>query len=171
MQLSAETECQGRDHGVDPWLALKAGQTLTPESVYAQVYITSTSAHTPRHPRPRRQLYSDLLQVEHEVFDGWESQRRVRSFLRPLCPAQVQTGHAAYVPLTASVKTVRLCTFWGCCFQLEELLPDLYCLFACFLACLLLLFSVRDLCISLYPLKSFTCNCMFPSLAPTFIST
>ena len=127
--------------------------------------------HTPRHPRPRRQLYSDLLQVEHEVFDGWESQRRVRSFLRPKCPAQVQTRHAAYVPLTASVKTVRLCTFWGCCFQLEELLPDLYCLFACFLACFSLFFSVRDLCLSLYPLKSFTCNCMFSSLAPTFIST
>ena len=52
MQLSAETECQGRDQGVDPWLALKTVQTLTPESVYAQVYITSTSTTHPAIPVP-----------------------------------------------------------------------------------------------------------------------
>ena len=32
---------------------------------------------TPRHPQLCRQLYSDLLQVEQKVFDGWKSQSSV----------------------------------------------------------------------------------------------
>ena len=129
---------------------------LTQVSEYAQVYIPQ-----PPPPGIPNSVASCILTCSR-----LNRKSLTAGNPNPLCPPQVQTGHAAYVPLTGSVRTVRLCTFWGSCFQLEELLPDLYCLLAC-----LLLFSAKDLRLSLYPLKSFTCNCMFWSLAPTFIST